>query len=48
MPPEKSLATEFWLRGRELLLTVQEKSAEGILSRSNEPGELKTGRSQTG
>jgi len=42
MPLEKSRATEFWLRNRQLSLIVQEKSAEGILGQSNEPGEVES------
>ena len=47
MPTEKSRATEFRLRDGQPSLTVQEKSAEGIVGQSNEPGEKKAGRSQT-
>ena len=46
MPFEKSLATEFWLRTGQPVLTTWEKSADGIVAGGNEPHSV--GRSHPG
>ena len=43
MPFEKSRATEFWLRVEQSILTVWEKSAEGILAGANEMARVTRG-----